>query len=171
MVDGAHGKKAVICSKDVSVCKQHLQRREKGEVGSPGFYQGYPKKNAADPFKSPGGLLCTSFYSLEEGDGIRARDEEQMGKDLQQDSSESDLDQEPIDEDPVIITTPNLVQARNSALKTRNKVTGIAPLSIDPSVKPVTLGFTRLDGQKTLENFSGGRGRQGSRYSHEKATF
>ena len=50
---------------------------------------GIPQKNAADPTKSPKGLLCTSFYSQEEGDRLQARDEEQMEENLQNDSSES----------------------------------------------------------------------------------
>ena len=90
MVDGALGKKECVCSKEVDVCKQHLPRRERGDVGSPGYYQGYPKKNAADPFKCPGGLLSTSYYSLENGDDIQAREAKQMGRNLQQDSSESE---------------------------------------------------------------------------------
>ena len=138
------------------MCKQHLLRQERGEVGSPGVYQGYPKKNARDPLKSPGGLQCTGFYSLEEVDNIQAGEEAQMGENLQQDSSESELEQEQIDEEPVIITAPDLSPARNQALKTRNKVPGIPLLSIDTSVYPIKLRFTHQNGQKTLEGFSGG---------------
>ena len=155
MVDGAHGKKDCVCSKEVEVSKQHLPRQERGEVRSPRYYQGYPEKNAADPFKSPGGLLSTSDYSLENGDNIQAREAKQMGRNLQHDSSEYEPEKESVDEEPVIVTTPDLFHARTQALKTRNKMLGI-PLSIDSSVYPSQLGFTHKSRQKTLEDFLGG---------------
>ena len=89
MVDGTDGRKDCVCSKEVNMCKQHLLRQERGEVGAPGYYQGYPKKNAADPFKFQGGLLSTSYYSLENGDDIQAGERKQMGQNLQHDSSDS----------------------------------------------------------------------------------
>ena len=155
MVDGALGKKECVCSKEVDVCKQHLPRQERGDVGSPGYYLGYPKKNAADPFKCPGGLLSSSYYSLENGDDIQAMEAKQMGRNLRQGSSESEPENKSVDEEPVIVTVPYLVQARTQALKTRNKMPG-TPLSIDSSVYPSQLGFTHTSGQKTLEDFSGG---------------
>ena len=79
-----------------------------------------------------------------------------MGQKLQQDSSESKLKNEPIDEESVNVTTPDLLQAQNLALKTHNKMPGIPPLSIDSFVYLIKLGFTHKNGQKTLEGFLGG---------------
>ena len=33
MIDGSHGKKICVCSKNVIVCKQHLHKRKKGRSG------------------------------------------------------------------------------------------------------------------------------------------
>ena len=74
LVDVLRGKTLCICSKDVTFCKQDLPRRERGDIGAIGLYQCNPKMNAADPKKSPGGLLLTGVYPLEEEESLRARE-------------------------------------------------------------------------------------------------